>query len=435
MNPRKKQICFCSIWLLTLALVTMGCGPETYHGRFLATWSPDGSRAAAVSNLLEEAPDSGLWVFDVYTGRSRKIVALNDGANCIHPQWSPFADEILFATVREEKGTKGPTNNLLPYSVWIIGAGGYGLRKIADSTSVDTDDSDFPRIALPNTVAWGAEAGTVIFQGAVGEKVTALHFDPYTGRLIEFLPHPADAYSLEPSPSRRKVAVVLYDGQAREAEVFLSDFGFGNWRKLATVGFDASQLSVFSPMIYWSPDSSCFILPEEDHSYDLEGRPQHFLRLFEVRTGRSRKIASGNPNTPILWDGDSRWFFFSGTANGEEGSNSAIFRVDRQAGGAIPIVVSEGDGYLMSWDRIDARLYFYETFTLHNPGDAGEMTTRKFFSCAADGSDIRELCPPVEGDGIVWSLSPTGHSLVLLNSVPRLMDLSSLWIGDCGLPF
>lgn len=250
---------FKSVWeigtLLMFSLIALGCGPETYHGRFLASWSPDGSRAAAVPNLMEEIPHSGIWIFDARSGQSKQIFALQDGRFCIHPQWSPFTDEILFAIIRkDDEETKSPTDNEIPYSVWSIGADGYGLRKITDSASIETSGhSDLPRIALPNTVAWGAIPGTVIFQKAVGDKVTAQLLDPCTGRLTEFLPHPADAYSIEPSPSRRYVAAVLYDEHDDKAEVFLADFGFNNWRSLATIGFDSDQLQIFSPMIYWGP--------------------------------------------------------------------------------------------------------------------------------------------------------------------------------------
>ena len=426
---------FKSVWevgaLLMLSLIAPGCGPETYHGRFLASWSPDGSRAAAVPNLTEEIPDSGIWIFDARSGQSRQIFALKDGSYCIHPQWSPFSDEILFATIRKDEGeTKNPTDPEVPYSVWSIGADGHGLRKITDSTSVETSgDSDYPRIALPNTVAWGAIPGTVIFQKAVSDKVTALLLDPYTGRLTEFLPHPADAYSLEPSPSRRYIAALLYDKHTDTAEVFLADFGFDNWRRLATIGFDSDQLKVFSPMIYWAPDSSCFVLPEKEEGPGLKGRPQHHLRLFDVQTGRSWVIVPGNPNTAILWDGESRSFFFSGTSTADdEDSDSAIYRVERRNGRTIP-VVSEGDNFLLSWNQDDERVVFYQKIRVKGPKGSEEITTRRFLSCASDGTDVRELGPWIEDDGVIWSTSPGGQWLIFLNNTPRFVDLLSVLLS------
>ncbi len=410
-----------STGLLALALATLGCGPETYHGRFLASWSPDGSRAAAVPNLLEDIPQSGIWVFDEDSGRSRQILALNDGRFCIHPQWSPFTDEILFATlVKDEEETKNPTDDRMPYSVWIIRADGYGLRKVADSTSRDAS-GDSP-LVLPNAVAWGAEPGTVIFQSAAGDKVTALLYDPYTGKVSEFLPHSADVYSFEPSPSRRKVAALLYDSRAGAAEVFVSDFGFDNWRCLATIGFDKDQLDVFSAMIYWSPDSSCFVVPEQESGFELKSTPRHFLRLFNVQTGLSSRIA-GNPQTAILWDSDSRFFAFSGTADGDE--NSAVFRVDSRTGWSIPLARLQGDNYLVSWNRDDGRIYFYNRLSGKAAGGSEEIAVRRFFSCEGNGSDLRDLGPWIEEDSTIWSLSPTGARLIFFDPAPRAIDLAS----------
>ncbi len=411
-----------STGLLALMIATTGCGPETYHGRFLASWSPDGSRAAAVPNLMEDIPESGIWVFDADSGRSRQILALDDRTYCIHPQWSPFTDEILFATLaKDEEGTKNPADNRMPYSVWIIREDGYGLRKVADSTS--SDNSGESVLALPNAVAWGAEPGTVILQSAAGEKVTALLYDPYTGRVAEFLPHPADAYSFEPSPSRRKVAALLYDKSTGTAEVFLSDFGFGNWRSLGTIGFDKEQLDVFSDMIYWSPDSSRFVVPEQERGFALKSKPPHFLRLFDAQTGRSSRIAAGNPDTDILWDDDSRFFAFSETAEG--GEDSAIYRVDSRTGWSIPLVSLKGDNYLVSWNRDNGRIYFYNRLACKASGSSEEITVRRFFSCTSNGSDLRDLGPWIKEDSAIWSLSPGGARLILLDPVPRAIDLAS----------
>lgn len=425
---------FKSVWeigtLLMFSLIALGCGPETYHGRFLASWSPDGSRAAAVPNLMEEIPHSGIWIFDARSGQSKQIFALQDGRFCIHPQWSPFTDEILFAIIRkDDEETKSPTDNEIPYSVWSIGADGYGLRKITDSASIETSGhSDLPRIALPNTVAWGAIPGTVIFQKAVGDKVTAQLLDPCTGRLTEFLPHPADAYSIEPSPSRRYVAAVLYDEHDDKAEVFLADFGFNNWRSLATIGFDSDQLQIFSPMIYWAPDSSCFVLPEEEPGLGLKGRPQHYLRLFDVQTGRSRIATSGDPNTAILWDGESRSFFFSGTMTGDDNADSGIYRVDRRTGTTVPLV-SQGDNFLLSWNQDAERVFFYQKIRVKGPKGSEEITTRRLLSCASDGTDVRELGPWLKSDSVIWSTSPCGRWLIFLNNLPQIVELPSvsLW--------
>jgi dipeptidyl aminopeptidase/acylaminoacyl peptidase len=428
---------FKSAWaigtLLALILGAPGCGPESYSGRFLASWSPDGTRAAVVPNLLDDIPDSGIWIFDARSGRFEQIFASNNGSYCIHPQWSPFVDEILFATVaKEEKETKDATDQQIRYSIWVIGDSGYGLRKIADSTSRDNSgDSSIPRIALPNTVAWGALPGTVIFQEAVGDKVTAILLDPYTGRVTEFLPHPADAYSIEPSPSRTKVAAVLYDEQAETAEVFLSDFGFGNWQRLATIGFDPDQLDRFSPMIFWSPDSSGFVIPEEDHSFGLKEKPQFHLSFFDLRTGRMRRTPFCNPNTSILWDREGRSFYFSGTEDDGD-SESAVYRVDRETGRKTQLL-PPGNDFLVSVNRVNSRIYFYRSRIEGGPGGSGEKASRLLFSCADDGGDVRELVPWPEGDSMIWSLTPDGSGTLLLEDQPRLSIFCSF--ASWGRPF
>ncbi len=407
--------------MLALALVMSSCGPETYYSRFLVSWSPDCTRAVAVTNLLEESPDSGMWIFEAGSDWPRQIVALNDGRYCIHPQWSPFDDEILFATVtKDPEETRDPADITMPYSVWVIGADGYGLRKIADCRTIDSPgDSNLPTLALPNSVAWGAEPGTVIIQSAVGDKVTALLFDPYTGRLSEFLPHPADAYSLEPSPSRRQVAALLYDNDAQLAEVFVADFGFGNWRNLAVVGFEADQLNVFSPMIFWSPDSSCFVVLEEQRGFD--GASRHYLRLFDARTCLSPVIAAGNPNTGPLWDRGSDSLLFS--ASPEDGdSDSFIYRVDRSTGRTIPIV-SQGDNFLISWNWETQRVYFYRRFRIKGSNGSEEATIRRLFSCRSDGSDMQDLGPWIDGES--WCVSPGGRGLIAVNHLPQFIDLNS----------
>lgn len=414
------------ICLLVASLLTLGCGPETYHGRFLASWSPDGSRAAAVPNLMEDKiQNSGIWVFDSASGQSTQILALNDGRFCFHPQWSPFNNEILFGMIRkdDDEETKDPTDHRIPYSVWVIGADGQGLRKVTDSTSLEVSHhSGMPAFLLPNTIAWGPLPGTVIFQTAAGEKIKALLLDPYTGHLAEFLPHAADAYSLEPSPSREKAAAVLYDEDAGTAEVLMSDFGVGNWRRLATIGFDSDQLGVLSPMIYWSPDSSCFVVPEEERGFGLKGKPHYYLRLFDARTGRSWKTAFGNPNTAIIWDSAGRNIFFSGPPMADDDSDSVIYRTDRRSGCTIP-VVPEGDNFLISLNHENERIYFYRKLCVKCPDGSEKVTVRRLLSCASDGTDVRELGPWIENDGLIWSRSPDGRMLVFPENLPQLVDL------------
>ena len=82
-----------------------------------ATWSPDGSKIAFVSNRTEE-PDgnmnSDIWIVDAQKGENDGgliQITKNSGSD-YSPAWSPEGDEITYITVREPEKIWYATNHL-----------------------------------------------------------------------------------------------------------------------------------------------------------------------------------------------------------------------------------------------------------------------------------------------------------------------------------
>ncbi len=415
--------------LVFFSLGMAGCGPQSFRGGFLASWSPDGSRVALVPDCLtsedgESSPlKSGVWVYSNSTGRTKPVYSAGEGLICLHPQWSPFSDDLLFITVaedpkEEEKGGK-PDN----YAIWCVGPDGEGLRHLATG-SYRSDGEGSPALLLPNTAAWGDLPFTLLVQQRVGNKVTAFLLDPGTGGSRQFLPDLSDSYSLEPSPDRRKIAALLYDTESGLARLYLSDFGFGNWHLLDIMPFDSGQLDSLSPMIYWAPDSTGFVVPQAEQGMPTEKDRQGFLRLFDARTGGSRRIAGGNPQSVIQWDREGRSFVFS-AAGGAKEADLTIYRVDVVSARQVALI-PEGENHLMTWNSRDGRIYFYRTHHRKN-SQVNEM-----FSCAADGSDERTEGFLFGGENPSWSSSADGESLIVFSAprAPVLMNLTHARIAQ-----
>jgi hypothetical protein len=338
--------------------------------------------------------ESGLWLCDAGTGTTQKIVSLMQGQVCIHPQWSPFCNEILFAVVPEDSD-----GDVIPYSIWKVLPDGTGLEMIAESTTPEGEDDAHPFL-LPNAVMWGALPGTIVFQKAAGARVMPMLFDPYTGDLRPFLPEAARAYSLQPSPCRRWVAGVIYN-ECGTARVLLSDFGICNWRVMADLQIDPEHLRRSSPVVFWSPDSTRFAVAE------MEGEG-HYLRVFEVPEGTTRRVARAIIRGPILWDRDGESILFAGSASKDDAAAAGVFRVHVEMRQMVQMIRAE-DASLLGWSAVQDRLLF-----------TGQVRTerdplRRFFSSSAVGSDLALL--PVESgaDGDpAGSVSPDGTALALI---------------------
>jgi len=413
------------IWLAILFLLApavTGCGPHIFQSGFLASWSRDGSRVALVPDLLNEDGDpaarkSGILIYHTATGQSKQIVSAGAGLTCLHAQWSPFSNDLLFITVDREDEPDSQPGKPDSYVVWCVGPDGDGLRQLATGTYLGNGE-DSMALLRPHAVTWGDQPGTYLLQQRIGNKVTAILFDPHTGGAKQFLPDAADGYSLEPSPDRRKVAALLYDASSGLARLFISDFGFGNWRLLDILQYDSAQLEGLAPMIYWSPDSTRFVIPETASGNRAGEEDQGFLRLFEVGRAGSRRIANDSPQSVVQWSRDSRSLVYS-AVDAEHDSNLAIYRVDLNSGRRIPLI-SEGKNNLMVWNSQSGRIYFYRA------SGRDEKSLNELSSCAGDGSDVRPEGYSFGGEHPSWSASCGGRSLIIFREpvAPTLLDIA-----------
>ena len=419
-TPR-ALICLASLFMLATAAT--GCGPQIFHSGFLASWSRDGSRVALVADPLHEDGNpetrkSGILIYSTATGKSKQIISTGEGLTCLHAQWSPFSNDLLFVTVDEQDQEDSQPGKPGSYLIWRVGPDGEGLRQLATGTYLGEGESGMT-LLRPNAVTWGDQPGTYLLQQRVGEKVTAILFDPHTGGARQFLPDVADGYSLEPSPDRRKVAALLYDAPSGLARLFISDFGYGNWRLLDTLQCDAKQLEGLAPMIYWSPDSTRFVIPETASGNRAGEEDRGHLRLFETGRAGSSRIAEDRPQSVVQWSRDSRSLVYS-AVDPDHDSNLTIYRVDLNSGRKTALI-SEGKNNLMAWNSETGRVYFYRT------SGKDEASLNELISCAGDGSDARPEGFSFGGDHPSWCASSGGSSLVIYREplAPTLLDITA----------
>jgi Tol biopolymer transport system component len=180
-------------------------------------------------------------------------------------------------------------------------------------------------------------------------------------------------------------------------DVFVGDFRVARWQKLATISVKAEDMPAYSPLVFWSPDSSRFVVPEEEHG-------QEFLRVFEARTGQSSRIAAAQLNGLIVWEPDGRALFFSGAG---QDADPGIFRVDATSG-ELSAVVRDDNAHLLAWHAGYARLVFYHT------SEAGNEKRYRLFSCYADGSDLQGFGTESTADNPGWSISQGGKHLLFI---------------------
>ena len=115
----------------------------------LPAWSPDGESIAFVSDpgrsiagIWKATAHTRLTIQEVATGRSR-VVGLPEGYAVapIRLEWSPSGDRIAFVML---EGVRHPWN----LAVYIVGADGTGLSRVADAVSGPTWSPDGKEIAM-----------------------------------------------------------------------------------------------------------------------------------------------------------------------------------------------------------------------------------------------------------------------------------------------
>ena len=412
--------------LFAFCLMSGACGPDPRDVAFLASWSPDGSRAALVPNyVLEEKLPSGLWIYDSRTGLTEQIVSLDENLVCSHPKWSPEGDELLFAVLESpDSEHSDDEGKQMPYSINVVGVDGRNLREVAQSVSAE---SDFSAFLTENAVMWGPVPGTIIFQEGAGGKANAVELNLETGIRRQFLPGSADAYVIAPSPDRRSVAALLFDEESRLTRLYVADFALANWQLVETLEIAPRRFEEFESIVFWSPDSSCFAVPEVlDRTAGAE-KPLAVIRVREARTGALQAGFAADPDSAILWNQESTSIVFSEPSSG---GVSRIYCADL-SGGSIRLIVSGNDYHLLSWNHEDNRIYFFRAVDGSEGEEQGNNTPeRRLFSCAPDGKRAQMLGRLIyDEEDLLWNLSPDGIRIVAFGS-PSNAGIVNLTTGE-----
>ncbi len=406
--------------MIGLALTMAACdhNPEE-QAVSLVDWSPDRSRAALVPNYMGDDPGAyGIWVYDFETGNTKCIFEAPKGAACTHPQWSPAGDELLFGMVLDADSNSPEGDGSVSFSVYAIRPDGRELRRLVDSRTAS------PEIfVMRNAMSWGPAAGAILFQQSVGDKITAMHLDLASGEINQYLPDLSDFYSLEPSPDRRLVAVLLYDKESDLARVYLADFAAADWRLLETLQVDVDRLGTHSQEIYWSPDSTKFAVPEKVKAASDEEDACGYLRVFDVVAQSSRRFPAREPSPAILWNQDSSALVFAVPKEPAAG----IFRADLSSA-SVSMIVPGPENSLLSWNHQDGRIYFFRTSdTGATRPVSGERFEHRLFSCDTEGNGARTLGRFYTSRDPYWNLSPDGSQMVLFEDAgaPDLIYLTT----------
>ncbi len=405
---------------LVLLLTLTACDREDdEQAASLIDWSPDGSKAALVPDFIKDDPDvSGIWVYDFRTGATSHIFAAPKGAICTHPHWSPAGDEILFAMVHGSEEDSPESGESIAFSVYAIRADGQSLHWLADSRSTDPED-----FLMHNAVSWGPTPGTILFQQSAGDRVTAMRLDLANGEIGQYLPDSSDSYSLEPSPDRRRVAALLSDKESGSARLYLADFDAAEWRFVETLEVDTDQMKKRSQAIYWSPDSSKFVVPEIERATADEKDARGYLRLFDDATGWSNRFPGGDSSSAIMWNRESDAFVFAVS----ETPGAGIYRADFPSG-SVRMIVPGTENRLLSWNHQDGRIYFFRTNRTEKPRPADEERfEHRLFSCDAEGDAGRTPGRLSTSGSPFWNLSPDGSQMVLFEyaEAPDLIYLAT----------
>jgi hypothetical protein len=412
LNRATARLSMLGLFLLT-SFILVGCGPESYQAHFLVSWSPDGSSAAIVPNILDnKIPESDVWLFDRASGKLKSVYHAEEGYACFQPQWSPFDRELLFGVFQKDGDDDKSHGTLI--SLWLVTQEGYRARKVAETVINDDGDS----ILLPNGIAWGPYPGTIIFEERIDDhSSTAVMLDLCTGKRQSILPRPAAQYSIEISPSRKLIAAVLMGREEDPVELWVADFAEPIWRRLGYVAPDPDLIGQYTPLIYWAPDSASILVPESEKSPDKRDSRRYFMRWIDVETGGFKRTETGQINAPLRWKNASELFYSAD--NGEE--RSGIFKLNLRTGDLTPVATGE-EVHLLAWDAASNALNFYSQESVKN-GENKESHLFHFFYCSESGSDLREIMSPLATDDLGWTVSPDGRQVMLFSTDHPVISL------------
>ncbi len=395
-------------WIIRLLVpaglsMSAGCGPDVHETSFLVSWSPDESRVAIVPDFLNDEVESGIWVFDSRTGKTTQIVLSAEHTVCVHPQWSPLGDRLLFATVEDDSDDDDAPHQ---YSIYVVNPDGLALSEVVRSTT-----SDGTAFLSRNALMWGPAPGTVVFQREVDGKVTAELLDLTTGQSEPYLPHGADVYSLEPSPDGRMVAVLLYDNDTASGEIYVARSDALNWHIIGTFGISRNRVEMAQRLIFWSPDSTRIAIPELTIDEQEITKESSYIRVTDVRTGESLRMQA-NSASAIFWSENGDSLLFSEAV--EEG-RTAILRFDLTSG-ERRVIVSGEDDELLTLNREDGRMYFWRSGVWTTSSTSRKrIQERRLFACHEDGTAARTFGLFDIGEDPSWNVSPAGNRIVIFN--------------------
>jgi len=419
------RMLLCFLPLIGIACLSAGCGPENCQARFLASWSADGTRVALVLDPDTDSENrSGLWIASLDSYAASELVVVPPRHLCLHPQWSSSGEEILFGVLDDSEQGRSDPDKASTFSVWIARTDGSGARKVADSRTPEDSKS----FLAPNAIAWGKIPGTVLYQTAAGEKITAVLLDLNAGETREFLPAPADDYSLEFSPSGESVAALLMDSTDHRAAVYVAGSAALNWRQIGSLHYDQDRFGSYSSLISWSPDSSSFVVTEMERSASGEESEEAYLRLFVAESGKSRRLCAAKTNAEILWSPRGDALIFSGAARDGAGGERGLYRVDIITGEIVRLITDDAFS-LVSWDSQDDRIYYFGSYreVATQTAEEGSKKNMQFYSCDRDGNDIRLFGASLPAEAEGWSLSADGHRAVVYpgSGSPSLVEFGS----------
>jgi hypothetical protein len=402
----------CCLALLT-SFVLLGCGPNSYHAHFLVSWSIDGTLAAVVPSIFDDnVAESGVWVVDPASGKTRSIYRAPEGYACFQPQWSPFGPEVLFGVFKKDGDDENGSGTVI--SLWIARQEGYGARKVGEAVVNRDDDS----VLMPNGIAWGPNPGTIIAEQRVDDvRSTAVLLDLCTGARRPILPHPSERYAIEISPSRKLITAVLLGSEEEPAELWVADFAEPIWRRLGYVSPDPEMIDQHSPLIYWTPDSSAILVVEAERSAGTTETTRHFASCIAVETGAVTAFETGRMNAPLRWKGASELCY---SADGGV-SGAGIFRLDLRSGSRA--LVEAGEGIRLLY--VDSNSGAITFFTQDSVDGAAHKETNlfRFYTCSDSCTEWRELMPPLLAEDLGWTVSRDGRRAIFFASEHPVISL------------
>ncbi len=394
--------------LAVATLSTAACEPVSIHAPNLAGWSPDGTRVVLVPFPYEaldgkQSVDSGIWVTDFVLGKTTRILALHNSRIAFSPRWSPYDDMLLFATGDLEGSDFKKQDGLLPLTIWTMPADGGPVYRVAEALVPDEDT------VVANLVKWGPSQGTIIYTSLQNDEMMAVTLNLVTGDSANILPFTADSYSLEFSPSRSTAVLVLHDkAQDRRSLYVAPSSNLASWRLIDSLAADRDgHDSTDSQEVFWSPNSSRFVVLEKAAPADSAEAKCCFARIYDPLSRRNTAIWIEEPNTGVIWSGDGESLFYS--------NKNGIFQADIENRTNVCLVQSLGLR-LLSINREDGQLNFFRTLKEDEPYTSPDGVTHyyyhRIYSSSSDGLNVREIASKIPTDDWFWDRSPDGKHVL-----------------------